>query len=191
MFKHEWLEVRESFQALFGCGFCVVCNLVHPANHSCNIHNHFKLDQILHVKFEKFKRGRSCQRGENILQHIFSSSIAYSDGCLYIFLIYCFYHLTYLCNNFYGLSAFKIVGYWSSVFIRRIFYKFLNETTKTKRLYFYVIRVTVEIYAGTSFAVSRMRSFMHVITFPDHPCIKKIHFIGLVLIFVVRRWPRK
>ena len=31
--------------------------------------------------------------------------IAYSDGCLYIFLIYCFYHLRCLCYNFYGLSA--------------------------------------------------------------------------------------
>ena len=26
--------------------------------------------------------------------------IAYISGCLYIFLIYCFYHLTCLCNNF-------------------------------------------------------------------------------------------
>ena len=51
-------------------------------------------------------------------------SIAYYGGCLYIFLINCFYHLTCLCNNFYGLSA--LVGCWSLVFIRRIIYKFLN-----------------------------------------------------------------
>ena len=42
----------------------------------------------------------------------------------YIFLIYCFYHLTCLCNNFYGLSAF--VGCWFLAFIRMIIYKFLN-----------------------------------------------------------------
>ena len=42
---------------------------------------------------------------------------------LYI-LIYCFYHLTCLCNNFYGLSA--LVGSWSSALIRKIIYKFLN-----------------------------------------------------------------
>ena len=42
-------------------------------------------------------------------------NIAYSGGCLYIFLIYYFYHLTCLCNNFYGLSA--VVGFWSSAFI--------------------------------------------------------------------------
>ena len=39
---------------------------------------------------------------------------------LYIFDIQ-FYHLQCLCNDFYGLSA--LVYYWSSVFIRRIFYK--------------------------------------------------------------------
>ena len=44
---------------------------------------------------------------------------SHSSGCLYIFLIYCFYYLTCLCNNFYGLSA--LVGCWSSVFIRRMF----------------------------------------------------------------------
>ena len=43
---------------------------------------------------------------------------------LILFLIYCFYHLTCLCNNFYGLSA--LVGCWLSAFIRRIIYKFLN-----------------------------------------------------------------
>ena len=43
---------------------------------------------------------------------------------MYIFLIYCFYHLTCLCNNFYGLSA--LVGFWSSIFIRRIIYIFFN-----------------------------------------------------------------
>ena len=50
-------------------------------------------------------------------------SIAYSGRCLHIFLIYCFYHLTCLWNNFYGLSA--LVGCWSSVFIRRIIYNML------------------------------------------------------------------
>ena len=43
---------------------------------------------------------------------------------IYIFLIYCFYHHTCLCNTFYGLSA--LVGCWSSAFITRIIYKFLN-----------------------------------------------------------------
>ena len=57
-------------------------------------------------------------------------SIAYFSGCLYIFLIYCFYHLTILCNNFYGLSA--LVGYWSSAFIRRIIYNFLNVRPSDK-----------------------------------------------------------
>ena len=37
---------------------------------------------------------------------------SHSGGCLHIFLIYCFYHLTCLCNNFYGLSV--LVGCWSS-----------------------------------------------------------------------------
>ena len=49
---------------------------------------------------------------------------SHSGGCFYIFLIYCFYHLTRLCNNFYGLST--LVGCSSSAFIRRIIYKFLN-----------------------------------------------------------------
>ena len=35
-----------------------------------------------------------------------------------------FYHLTCLCNNSYGLSA--LFGCWSSAFLRRIIYKFLN-----------------------------------------------------------------
>ena len=43
-------------------------------------------------------------------------------GCLYILLIYCFYHHTCLCNDIYGL----LVGCWSSTFIRRIIYKFSN-----------------------------------------------------------------
>ena len=51
-------------------------------------------------------------------------TIAYSGRCLYIYFYILFYHLTCLCNNFYGLSA--LVGCWSSVFIRRIIYKFLN-----------------------------------------------------------------
>ena len=34
------------------------------------------------------------------------------------------YHLTCLCNNFYGLCA--LVGCWFSAFIRMIIYKFLN-----------------------------------------------------------------
>ena len=42
---------------------------------------------------------------------------------LYIFDIL-FYHLTCLCNHFYGLSA--SVGYWFSAIIRRFIYKFLN-----------------------------------------------------------------
>ena len=42
---------------------------------------------------------------------------------LYIFDIL-FFHLTCLCNNFNGPSA--LVGYWSSAFIRRTIYKFLN-----------------------------------------------------------------
>ena len=54
----------------------------------------------------------------------FQTGVTYSGGCLYIFLIYCFYHLTCLCNNFCGLSA--LVGCWSSAFIRRIIYKFLK-----------------------------------------------------------------
>ena len=41
-----------------------------------------------------------------------------------MFLIYCFYHLICLCNNFNGLSA--SVGCWSSAFIRRMIYNFLN-----------------------------------------------------------------
>ena len=49
---------------------------------------------------------------------------SHSGGCLYIFLIYCFYHLTYLWNNYYGLSA--LVGCWSLAFLRRIIYKLLN-----------------------------------------------------------------
>ena len=43
---------------------------------------------------------------------------------LYILLLYCFYHLTCLCKKNYGLST--LVGYWSSAFIKRIIYKFLN-----------------------------------------------------------------
>ena len=51
---------------------------------------------------------------------------------LYIFLIYCFYHLTCLCNNFYGLSA--LVGCWSSAFIRRIIYTILKMYLLITRL---------------------------------------------------------
>ena len=50
--------------------------------------------------------------------------IACSGRCLYIFLIYCFYHLTCLYNTFYDLPA--LVGCGSSAFIRRIMYTFLN-----------------------------------------------------------------
>ena len=39
-------------------------------------------------------------------------------------MIYCFHHLTCLCNNCYGLSA--LAGCLSSAFIRRIIYTFLN-----------------------------------------------------------------
>ena len=42
---------------------------------------------------------------------------------LYIFMYY-FYHLTCLCNTFYGLSA--LVSCWSSAFVRRVIFKFLN-----------------------------------------------------------------
>ena len=43
---------------------------------------------------------------------------------LYIFFDILFYQLSCLRNNFYGRSA--LVGCWSSVFIKRIIYKFLN-----------------------------------------------------------------
>ena len=49
---------------------------------------------------------------------------SHSSGCLDIFLIYCFYHLTCLCNNVYDLSV--LAGCWPSAFIRMIIYKFLN-----------------------------------------------------------------
>ena len=53
-----------------------------------------------------------------------SSHTVYFNGCPYIFLIY-YYITKYFCAPyFYDLSAF--VGCWSSVYIRRIFYKFLN-----------------------------------------------------------------
>ena len=42
-------------------------------------------------------------------------SIAYSGGCLYIFLTR--FHLMSLCNNFYSLGT--LVGCWSSVFINK------------------------------------------------------------------------
>ena len=52
-------------------------------------------------------------------------SIAFSCGCLYIFLIYCFYHLRCLCDSFYDLSA--LAGSWSSVFRKKkIIYNFLD-----------------------------------------------------------------
>ena len=47
-----------------------------------------------------------------------------SFRCIYIFFIYYIFHLIYFCNDIYGLSAF--VGWWSSVFIRRIIYKCLG-----------------------------------------------------------------
>ena len=46
---------------------------------------------------------------------------------MYIYILYIcllFFHLTCLCNNFYGLSA--LVDCWSSAFKRRIIYIFLN-----------------------------------------------------------------
>ena len=43
---------------------------------------------------------------------------------VFICFIYCFDHLKCLCNTFYGLSA--LVDCWSSTFVRRIIYKFLN-----------------------------------------------------------------
>ena len=67
----------------------------------------------------------SAQVHLKVHKYFLSSIIAYSSWCLLIYiLIYCFYHLTYLWNNFYGLSA--LVGCWSSAFIRRIIYKLLN-----------------------------------------------------------------
>ena len=50
-------------------------------------------------------------------------NIAFSGGCLYKFLIYCFYHLTNLCKTFYDLSG--LVCCWSSAFIRRYISKCL------------------------------------------------------------------
>ena len=51
-------------------------------------------------------------------------STTYSNGCPYIFLIL-YDIIMYVCvPHFYNLSA--LVGCWSSVFIRRIIYKFLN-----------------------------------------------------------------
>ena len=61
------------------------------------------------------------------IYNIYSFFIYYCPYCLYHILLNIHercYHLTFLCNNFYGLSA--LVGCWSSVFIRRIIYKFLN-----------------------------------------------------------------
>ena len=62
--------------------------------------------------------GKNCSYGP------FVYSFLDSLECLYIFLIYCFYYFTYLCNNFYGLSA--LVGCWSSASLMRIIYKLLN-----------------------------------------------------------------
>ena len=41
---------------------------------------------------------------------------SHSCGCLYIYLIYCFYHLPCLCNNFYGLSA--LVGFYKDDYLQ-------------------------------------------------------------------------
>ena len=49
----------------------------------------------------------------------YGRSIAYSGRCL-LYIVYCFYHLACLCNNFYGLSS--LVRCWYLVFIRRIIY---------------------------------------------------------------------
>ena len=70
-----------------------------------------------------------------LLQHYVSTSnglLTSSDGrsiaysvCLtdaFIYFQYIVYHLTRLCNNFYGLS--HLFGYWSSVFKRKIMYNF-------------------------------------------------------------------
>ena len=43
---------------------------------------------------------------------------------LYIFLLYCIYHLCFTCIDFYDLSAWG--GCWFDVYIRRFIYKFLN-----------------------------------------------------------------
>ena len=53
-------------------------------------------------------------------------STAYFNGCPYIFLNDILFYITiYVCvPHFYDLSA--LVGCWSSVYIRRIIYKFLN-----------------------------------------------------------------
>ena len=71
-----------------------------------------------------------CKSG--LLQSLDLSSLpnskANSGECLYIFLIYYFYHLRCLFNDFYGLYT-LVTSCWSSVFIRRIMHKFLNVCT--------------------------------------------------------------
>ena len=41
---------------------------------------------------------------------------SHSGGCLYIFLIYCLYHLTCLCKNLYGISALVVLGLYKEDF---------------------------------------------------------------------------
>ena len=58
--------------------------------------------------------------GQQLCQILFLATLA----VVFTYFWYCFSHLTCLCYNFYGLSA--LVGCWSSAFISRIIYKFLN-----------------------------------------------------------------
>ena len=59
-----------------------------------------------------------------VVQHPSLDPPTLADVFMYFWYIYGFYHLTCLCNNFYGLSA--LVGCWSSVSIRRFIHTFLN-----------------------------------------------------------------
>ena len=73
----------------------------------------------------RFKNDSICLQVEpTMIFCIFVKLSFWFSICLFIFLIYCFYHPTCLCNNFYGLFA--LVCCWSSAFIRRIIYRFLN-----------------------------------------------------------------
>ena len=57
--------------------------------------------------------------------YYFAHSIAYFNGCPYIFLIHVYYLAKYVGVPYFNdLST--LVGCWSSVSIRRINYKFLN-----------------------------------------------------------------
>ena len=51
-------------------------------------------------------------------------SITYFGRCFYLLLRYCFYHLTCLCNNLYGIST--LIGCSTSVIKRRIIYTLLQ-----------------------------------------------------------------